>query len=337
MMHSIRILFSAIVALMWLLTSNAQAISGRAKSEFPKTDFSMASVDLREIISGGPGRDGIPPIDNPRFGPVAAIRDVSDQEPVISISMGGQARAYPFRILIWHEIVNDEVEGLPVAVTFCPLCNAAVIFSRRVEGRVLDFGTTGRLRKSDLVMYDRQTESWWQQFTGQAIVGQLTGTELERIPARIEAFGLFKERHPNGLVLLPDSSRKRPYGLNPYVGYDSLRQPFLYRGDLPDNLPALARVVSVGDRAWSLSYIRDKGPVETKDGLIISWRSGQASALDDQRIEDGRDVGNVLVQRRISSNPGPHGEPILEDVVYGVDFAFAFHAFYPEVAIITSD
>jgi len=117
--------------MMWLLSSNAQAISGRAKSEFPKTDFSMAAVDLREIISGGPGRDGIPPIDSPRFGPAAAIRDVSDQEPVISISIRGQARAYPFRILIWHEIVNDEVEGLPVAVTFCPLCNAAVIFSRR--------------------------------------------------------------------------------------------------------------------------------------------------------------------------------------------------------------
>ena len=336
-MYLLRILFPACVAMMWLLSSNAQAISERAKSEFPKTDFSTASVDLREIISGGPGRDGIPPIDNPRFGPVAAIDYIGNQEPVISISIRGQSRAYPFRILIWHEIINDEVEGLPIAVTFCPLCNAAVIFSRRVEGRVLDFGTTGRLRKSDLVMYDRQTESWWQQFTGKAIVGQLTGTELERIPARIEAFGLFKERHPTGLVLLPDSSRKRPYGLNPYVGYDSLRQPFLYRGDLPDNLPALARVVSVGGRAWSLSYIRDKGRVETKDGLIISWFSGQASALDKRQIEDGRDVGNVLVQRRISPKPGPHGEPILEDVVYGVDFAFAFHAFYPEVAIVTSD
>ena len=322
---------------MWLFGGNAQALSERANLEFPKTDFSKTSVDLREIISGGPTRDGIPSIDNPSFAAVTAIKDIGDQEPVISISLNGQARAYPFRILIWHEIVNDVVGGHPVAVTFCPLCNAAVVFSRWANGRVLDFGTTGRLRKSDLVMYDRQTESWWQQFTGKAIVGQLTGTELDRIPARIEAFGLFRERHPDGLVLLSEPSLRRPYGLNPYAGYDSSRLPYLYRGDLPDNLPALARVVSVGGRAWSLSYIRKKERIETADGLIISWRAGQSSALDKRRIEKGRDVGNVLVQRRIVEKQVPGGEPVLEDVVYGVEFAFAFHAFYPEAKIKISD
>ena len=104
---------------------------------------------------------------------------MSETEPVIGLVVNGDARAYPLKILIWHEIVNDTVGGVPVTVTYCPLCNSAIVFERTVDGRVLDFGTTGKLRNSDLVMYDRQTESWWQQFSGTAIVGAMTGTKLD--------------------------------------------------------------------------------------------------------------------------------------------------------------
>lgn len=325
------------VALLTLFGGAAFAISERAKLEFQKTDFSKTSINLDEIISGGPPRDGIPPIDRPRFAPVGSIQEIGDQEPVISIRIGGKARAYPFRVLIWHEVVNDTFQGEPITVTFCPLCNSAVVFSRKVDGRILDFGTTGRLRNSDLVMYDRQTETWWQQFTGEAIIGELTGTELKRLPARIEAFGIFKKRHPDGDVLLPVPSSRRPYGSNPYVAYDSLSQPFLYRGDLPSGIPALARVVTVGKQAWSLEYVRQKERIETADGLVITWRAGQNSALDDRRIDKGKDVGNVLVQRRVEAVAGNGARPLLEDVAYGVDFAFAFHAFHPDVKIVTSD
>ena len=307
-----------------LLAGPALAADGRSR-EFPKTDFSIHSVPLSEIVSGGPPRDGIPAIDKPTFVP-ARLADFADTEPVISIEIGGTARAYPFRILIWHEIVNDRIAGIPIAITYCPLCNAAVVFSRRVDGRVLDFGTTGRLRHSDLVMYDRQTESWWQQFTGVAIVGALTGTTLERLPARIESLALFRARFPAGEVLAAPKDRFRNYGGSPYPRYDSRKRPFLYSGKPPPGIAPLARVVSVGGRAWSLELLRRKKRIEAGN-LVLTWQPGQNSALDEALIEAGRDVGNVVVQRR-------DGERLI-DVPYGVDFAFAFHAFYPEAEVVT--
>ena len=211
-----------------------------------------------------------------------------------------------------------------MAVTYCPLCNAAIVFDRRVGERVLDFGTTGKLRHSDLVMYDRQTESWWQQFLGEAIVGELTGTRLKFLPARLESWERFAARHPEGEVLVPNSPGIRPYGSNPYVGYDSERTPFLYRGDYPEGIAPMARVVAVGDQAWSLALLQEKGKLENGD-LLLTWYAGQNSALDSRQISRGRDVGNVVVQRRESET--------LVDLPYDVTFAFVFHAFRPEGTI----
>jgi hypothetical protein len=155
-----------------------------ADGEQWRTDFSRHSVPLHEILSGGPPRDGIPALDRPRFESAAAAAEwLEGREPVMVVEHQGVTRGYPLSILVWHEIANDVVGGLPVAVTFCPLCNTALVFDRRLDGRVLDFGVTGRLRYSDLVMYDRQTESWWQQATGEAIVGTLTGSKLRRVPS----------------------------------------------------------------------------------------------------------------------------------------------------------
>ena len=222
----------ALFAALIVLTIAAFAATASAAQfdkwtdEWPKTDFATASVDLDDIFSGGPPKDGIPSIDNPEFVPVAEA-DLPDIEPVIGFRVGDDFRAYPLRILMWHEIVNDVVGGVPVAVTFCPLCNAAMVFDRRVDGQVLEFGTTGKLRYSDLIMYDRQTETWWQQFLGEAIVGSLTGARLKLLPARIESFAKFRERAPDGQVLVPGFSSLRSYGRNPYQGYDSLGQPWL--------------------------------------------------------------------------------------------------------------
>lgn len=180
------------------------------RAEWPRTDFTQRTIDLSEIRSGGPPKDGIPAIDNPQFRPVGEVSELAASEPVITLSVQNDARAYPLRVLTWHEIVNDTVGGLPAAVTYCPLCNAAIAFERRIEGRVLDFGTTGKLRHSDLVMYDRQTESWWQQYTGTAIVGQLAGLELKMLPVRVEAFERFVRQHPEGRVLVPTDPSLRP-------------------------------------------------------------------------------------------------------------------------------
>ncbi|MDX1484703.1 MAG: DUF3179 domain-containing protein [Alphaproteobacteria bacterium] len=294
------------------------------RGEWPKTDFSRHSIDLGEIRSGGPPKDGIPPIDRPQFLGISEVGDVKPTEPVISIRIGDDARAYPLSILMWHEIVNDTVGGVPVAVTFCPLCNAAVVFDRRLDGRVLDFGTTGKLRKSDLVMYDRQTESWWQQFLGEAIVGELTGKRLKFLPSRIESIARFKNRHPKGRILVPNNPYMRRYGDNPYVGYDRLERPFLYRGAMPANIAPLARVVSIGKQAWSLDLLRRKKRIEHGD-YVITWEPGQNSALDTPIIAEGRDVGNVVVQKKTAKG--------LVDAVHGIDFAFAFHAFHPDGVI----
>ena len=156
---------AAVLALPAAAAANPMFWAG----EWPNTDFSRHSVDLAEIMSGGPPKDGIPSIDDPRFVPVSEVTDLTDTEPVIGVTVNGEARAYPLGIITRHEIVNDTIGGVPVTVTYCPLCNSSIVFDRRVDGQVLDFGTTGKLRNSDLVMYDRQTESWWQQFSGKEI------------------------------------------------------------------------------------------------------------------------------------------------------------------------
>ena len=205
-----------------------------------KTDFSKHTVPLSEFRSGGPGKDGIPAIDDPKLVSVGEADEwLDEREPVIELELDGEVRAYPIQILIWHEIVNDEVGGVPVAVTFCPLCNTALAFVHRVDGRVFDFGTTGNLRKSDLVMYDRQTESWWQQFGGEAVVGELAGKELELIPSRIVAWEEFARDHPDAKVLSRETGHSRPYGQNPYEGYDDVDSPpFLATAnDDDDRLP----------------------------------------------------------------------------------------------------
>ena len=175
-------ILAAALALFW--TASAAANPSWWSREWPNTDFSRTSIAWSEVLSGGPPKDGIPAIDDPKFKPASEIKHLGEREPVITVEIGVARKAYPLSILMWHEIVNDEVGGVPVAVTFCPLCNSSVVFDRRVKGRVLDFGTTGKLRNSDLVMYDRQTESWWQQFLGEAIVGEMLGTQLKMIPVR---------------------------------------------------------------------------------------------------------------------------------------------------------
>jgi hypothetical protein len=303
-------------------TSLARPASWR--EEWPGTDFSRHSVDLNEIISGGPPKDGIPAIDHPRFTPVPQTDDLAAPAPVISVAIGGEAKAYPLRIMIWREIVNDTVGGVPIAVTWCPLCNSSVVFDRRLGGRVLSFGTTGKLRNSDLVMYDRETESWWQQFGGDCIVGVLVGAQLKLVPMRVESFARFAARFPHGFVMQPPTDRERAYGVNPYAGYDSATAPFLYSGKYTDAVPPLARVVVVGNEAWTLDLLKQRRRIEASD-LVLSWQPRQASPLDTADIDLGRDIGNVVVERKTS-----HG---LVDAVYDESFTFAFRAFHPNGTI----
>jgi hypothetical protein len=271
-----------------------------------ETNFCLHSVPFDEIFSGGPPRDGIPPIDSPRFESVASADSwIDDPEPVILLDHKGETRAYPLQILIWHEIVNDQIGGEPVAVTFCPLCNTALVYLRPiVDGTPLSFGTSGNLRNSDLVMWDRQTESWWQQFNGEAIVGDLTGTRLVPLPAAIISWSDFKSSHPDGQVLSKETGYTRSYGRNPYPGYDNVNNlPFAFSGNPDGELPPMARVVGItlpGDQgaAYPRDLIEENQVLnETIAGqpVVILWKPGTASALDSASIPDGRDIGTTAV------------------------------------------
>jgi hypothetical protein len=317
---------AVLLAALLVLPTSAHSDPDSWRLEGWATDFRKLVVPAEEIISGGPPRDGIPSIDEPKFVAAAGAGDLAPTEAVIGLEIAGDARAYPLRILTWHEIVNDVVGGVPVAVTYCPLCNAAIVFERQVGGRALAFGTTGKLRHSDLIMYDRQTESWWQQFTGEAIAGVLAGTALVARPARLESFAEFKARHATGRVLVPNDPTLRNYGRNPYAGYDTAARPFLYHGAMPDGIEPMARVVVVdaggAKHAVALDKVRTDGPLRIGE-IELSWRAGQASALDAATIAGGRDVGTVLARRMSADGTAT-------DVRYDVTFAFVFHAFHPD-------
>lgn len=267
------------------------------------TDFSKHSVSYGDILSGGPPKDGIPAVDDPKFvGVNEAIEWLKPVEPVVFVQVGVDARAYPLQVLTWHEIVNDTVGDLPLTVTFCPLCNTAIAFERMINGQVLDFGTTGRLRYSNLIMYDRQTETWWQQATGEAIAGELTGTNLKFYPAAIISWEEFRTAYPDGKVLSRDTGFSRSYGENPYAGYDDVNNPpFLYRGpETPGVLPPVARVLTIDLESEAVAYpyqvLEKVGVVnDTIAGknIVVIWRSGTASALDTPSIAEGRDVGTA--------------------------------------------
>ena len=272
------------------------------------TDFSRISVPASEIVSGGPPKDGIPAVDDPKFESIqSAASWLTDRDPLLVIERNGVVKAYPLGILIWHEIVNDEISGLPITATFCPLCNTALVFVAEVDGRALDFGTTGRLRNSDLIMYDRQTESWWQQALGEAIAGEHLGAVLKLYPANQFGWAVVRDRYPDALVLSRDTGYPdymSRYGRNPYAGYDRVdNEPMraFVRERTDPRLPAMERVVAVElGNGWAapfglLSEVRVLNATLDETPFTVFWAPGNASALDSRDISTGRDVGQTAV------------------------------------------
>lgn len=328
-----------------------------------------SAVPLDELHPGGPPPDGIPPIDTPTFLAPTDVDFLADDEPVMAVEIGGETRAYPVQILIWHEIVNDTVGGVPVAVTYCPLCNSALVYDRRVAGRVLTFGTSGLLWNSALVMYDRQTDTLWSHFTGDAIVGVLTGIELETYSVATVAWKVWRDAHPDGLVLSRDTGNPRDYGSNPYPGYDDVTsRPFLFEGEVDGRLTAMTRVVGIHDDrtavAVPLPTLREQGVVTTSIGgrpLTVWWAPGTSSALDAATVAGGDDVGatgvfvpdldgraltfrpsgQAFVDDETGSTWNLFGEAIsgpatgrrLEPVLHVDTFWFAWAAFRPATAL----
>ena len=286
------------------------------------TDFSKHTVSYLEIYSGGPGRDGVTPIDAPKFVEVADSPEyMEDNDPVIGLEIDGEAKAYPLAILDRHEIVNDDLAGVPVTVTFCPLCNSAIVFDRRVSDRVLDFGTTGFLRKSDLIMWDRQTESWWQQITGEAVVGELTGAKLKFIPAPVVSWADFRDAFPNGRLMSRDTGFYASiYDYPLYAGYDigefsdsderdgdgsppvaGEEKPFLFFGEIDPRLEAMERVAGIALDGQSVAYpfalLRERPVINDSVGgneLVIFYAGGTLTTFAGG-LAQGRSVGSTAV------------------------------------------
>ena len=327
-------------------------------------------VDMSRVVPGGPPPDGIPPVDRPRFHDVDDVDFLDDDEPVVAVEVNGDARAYPVQILTWHEIVNDTIGGEPVTVTYCPLCNSAIAYDRRVGSRILDFGTSGRLYKSALVMYDRQTESLWSHFSAEAIAGVLTGEELRRHPTAMVGWADWRDANPDGRVLSRKTGHVKDYGRNPYSGYDDIDQsPFLLDEEPDGRLRAMTRVVGLQDEdaavAVQLDALLDVGVVEVTLGQrdVVVWvKSGTASALDSSVIADGRDVGttgafepevdgerlrferdgDVFRDSETGSEwnvlgeavAGPHAGARLRRIPHVDTFWFAWAAFLPETEVV---
>lgn len=335
------------------------------------TDFSKHSIDLNELIDGGPGKDGIPSIDHPTFvSQRAASSWLNGVEPVISLEINGEARAYPIQILMWHEIANDEVGGVPVAVTFCPLCYSAIVFDRRHDDEVLEFGVSGLLRHSDMIMYDRETESLWQQFSGEALVGSYTGDYLTILPSQLISFDQFREAYPNGEVLSRETGHRRNYGENPYAGYDDINNsPFLLRKEVPGKISPMEKVVGVRTesavKGYTYSVTREKRVLHDTVGgepVVIFHLDGMASALDNRAIHRSRDDGATGVFSPVVNGEslefeyvngevkdiqtgsvwsitgkaiaGPLEGEQLTAKIYGDYFAFAWLVFYPETEMV---
>jgi hypothetical protein len=257
-----------------------------------------------EIMSGGPPPDGIPSIDQPAFvDQEEADQWLESNEPVIWVEVDGSARAYPLQILMWHEIVNDTIDGLPVTVTFCPLCNSSFTFEREAGGHLLDFGTTGYLYQGAMLMYDRQTQSLWAHFGGEALGGPLEGEQLEVIPSSIVSWSEFKDTYPEGLVLSRNTSYDREYGQNPYVGYDKADEPpFLFSGEIDGSFAPKERIVAVEVAGQAKAYLTEtaaeEGVIndsELAEPIVLFFNEGTASGLDTAELGAGREVGSTNV------------------------------------------
>ncbi len=290
--------------LSWVTPLRAQPpTADRVPSDLAawETDTTKRAISLDELIKGCPFRDCIPSIDQPEFTDVRqADRWLDKRAPVAAVRVWGQARAYPLQILIQHEIVNDVIDGTPVAVTYCPLCNTTVAFDRRFQDTELTFGVSGFLRHSDLVMYDRQTETLWQQATGDGVVGLHTGEHLTMVPAPVMSWKDFKDAEPEGLVLLRETGFDRDYSRIPYRGYDERPGPIerFFGGRSPERLRPMHRVVGMGVAndgvAVPFEALRERRVITTEvegEEVVVFWAPGTASVLNGETVDESKDIG----------------------------------------------
>ncbi len=277
-----------------------------------KTDTTKRIVALNEITVVVPPNT-FPKIDYPKFiGKNEGLKEFFNHEPVISVAINGEAKAYPLNILTMHEISNDSLGGIPILPTYCPLCNSSIVYDRRLKHKkkeyLLDFEVSGMLRNSDMIMADKQTETWWQQLMGLGLVGELAGVKLDVIPSLVLSVEDFFSRYPNGKILSPETgtaSQKR-YGTNPYKNYDNeFNKPYeryFNHTKLDTRLSPMERLIDVegsdGYKIYPFSVIAKEGVInDFYDGrnIVIFYKKGTVSILDKKEIAKSKDIGSATV------------------------------------------
>lgn len=366
----------AMRALVWFAIICTPAMVWQAGAQLSpevwKTDLSKYSIDLSELRAeeGRPPKDSIPSIDRPQFDTVAeASKWLVAGEPAVVVEHGGEARAYPLQILLWHELVNDQMGETPILVSFCPLCNSAIVFDRRVDGEPHTFGVASFLRHNGMVMYDRQTDSLWQQLTGEAIVGTLTGRQLDPLPSRVVPFAVFAASHPEGRVLNRLTGYFPPYGESTYTGYEfgdgqpaGAAKP-MRRGERMERV--LAITVEGRRRGYVFDYLRRMRVLEDRLRGVryaVFYEPEMLTPLDAARISESRAVGTAaayltevdgkrlrfrrrggkIVDRETGSTwnvlgvaeDGPLKGIRLTPAPQAIHFEFAFRTFFPRSELV---
>ena len=285
-----------------------------AKRNGFKLKPSLIPVD--EILKGGPARDGIPALDRPKYDSAREAR-WGDEEIVIGVVRGKEARAYPIAILVWHELVNDELGGDPILVSFCPLCGTALVFDRELKGRVRTFGVSGLLYQSDLLMFDRETESLWSQIGANAVTGALVGQHLELLRSKITTWRAWRKAHPETTILSKQTGHQRDYGSTPYEGYETSRQLYF---PVKTDTRRHPKMPTLGLRI-------PNGPSRAYPGEEVARAGG--------RVEDVFSGQRVSV--RYDSNTRHFDFEVPEGIEVVEGFWFAWMAFHPESSVFESD
>lgn len=309
-------------------------------------------VPLEKIVSGGPPKDGIPSIDNPRFVSAEKASFMQDEDIVLGLRHNGITKAYPLKILVWHEIVNDNIAGLPVAVTYCPLCFTNMVFERTIDGNVVEFGTSGKLYNSNLVMYDRLSDSYWSQAMAKGITGKYSGYELERVPFDLAYWRDWKQLYPNTLVLSTDTGSTRPYGVDPYGDYYTSPQIYFPIEHKDDRLGPKELVMGLEHDNSSKAYKLDdlekakvvNDSIDGKHVLLVTLEPFMTRAYD--RTIEGQTlefelVDNVLIDKQTGSEWNIDGQAVsgplegqeLDRIAIDPSFWFSWATFHPDTML----
>lgn len=260
-------------------------------------DLDNASIPVGEILAGGPPKDGIPAIDTPRFVGSEQADFLADEDRVIGIARHGRAKAYPIAIMNWHEIVNDQIGPQPIVVTYCPLCGTGMIFAAPDH---MDFGVSGLLYNSDVLLYDRQSNSLWSQIKMEAVAGSRLGQKLELLPASHTTWAQWRARHPRTQVLSDRTGYHRDYDRDPYAGYSNSRNLYFPVASRDRRYHPKEQVIGVkiGEQAWAWPFAelaRSAGVVEAEiAGQSVVVRYNSEARSGGVFLADGKEIPSTI-------------------------------------------